>query len=328
VELDVRHLRLVVAIADAGSLSAAARQLDLRQPTVSTQLRRIEDLLGGPLFVRTPHGVQTTDRGAAVLRRARPMLARLEALGGDEPEPPHPEVIRVRTFVLPFEVFHPLLEQLAPGVRWEVTAGGAADGLAAVATGEADLYYGFWWGDDDPAPAGVQVDEVLEERAWVLLPAGHPRARDSAVSLRSLAGERWACRPEPELHRALLRDCRRGGFEPDVQFRVVDTNALMSLIGSGGAIALTSPLEPLAGDTVLRPCSDTRGNPWVLGHRPATLPPALLRMLVDLMRWGYAFRARGNEELRAILPSALLDPPFPQPYAAHAHAPGRTSPTS
>ncbi|WP_031051523.1 helix-turn-helix domain-containing protein, partial [Streptomyces sp. NRRL WC-3774] len=56
-DLEVRHLRAVVAIAETGSLHRAARQLGVAQPSLSTQLRRIEQALGGALFVRARSGL-------------------------------------------------------------------------------------------------------------------------------------------------------------------------------------------------------------------------------------------------------------------------------
>ncbi|MYR64107.1 LysR family transcriptional regulator, partial [Streptomyces sp. SID625] len=79
-ELEVRHLRVLCAIADTGSLHRAARELGLAQPSLSTQLRRIEQTLGGQLFVRTRTGCRPTPLGRAVLSRARPLVSELAAL--------------------------------------------------------------------------------------------------------------------------------------------------------------------------------------------------------------------------------------------------------
>ncbi|MGW2899246.1 LysR family transcriptional regulator, partial [Streptomyces sp. NPDC001212] len=79
-ELEVRHLRVLCAIADHGSLHQAARQLGMAQPSLSTQLRRIERALGGQLFLRTRAGCRPTPLGHAVLGRARPLVAELAAL--------------------------------------------------------------------------------------------------------------------------------------------------------------------------------------------------------------------------------------------------------
>ena len=79
-ELEVRHLRALCAIADTGSLHRAARQLGVAQPSLSTQLRRIEQELGGELFTRERTGCRPTPLGRIVLGRARPLLAEMRAL--------------------------------------------------------------------------------------------------------------------------------------------------------------------------------------------------------------------------------------------------------
>lgn len=313
-ELDIRHLRLLVAVADHGSVSAAARALGLQQPTVSTQLRRVEDALGSPVFDRTPQGVRVTERGTAVLGRARSILARVDDIA-PPPAAPSLDLLRVRTFVLPFEVFLPLLAPLAPAVRWEVRAGGLASGLAAVAAGRADLYFGLWF-TGGPVPDGLVLDELVHDRAWVLLPAGHRCALEPSVPLRALAGETFVSRPEPELHRALLQNCRRAGFEPDVRFRVVDDSALRTVVGRGAGVALSSPLADVDEQVVLRPCPDAQGHSWLLAYRPDRFPEPFLRMLTDLVRWAYAFRARANPELCAALGPEAFAVSFPEPYTA------------
>lgn len=80
-ELELRHLRVLCAIADTGSVGRAAAQLGSSQPATSTQLRRIERHLGAPLFERTTSGVAPTGFGAEVLAAAREVLARADCLG-------------------------------------------------------------------------------------------------------------------------------------------------------------------------------------------------------------------------------------------------------
>ncbi|KIF72575.1 peptidase, partial [Streptomyces sp. AcH 505] len=79
-ELEVRHLRAVCAIADTGSLHKAARQLGMSQPSLTTQLRRIENTLGAELFSRERTGCRPTPLGRSVLSRARPLVAGMATL--------------------------------------------------------------------------------------------------------------------------------------------------------------------------------------------------------------------------------------------------------
>lgn len=80
VELELRHLRIVCAIAEAGSVTKAAAALGLAQPALTTQLQRIERILGGPLFTRDRRGVHPTALGDLVLARARVLIPAISGL--------------------------------------------------------------------------------------------------------------------------------------------------------------------------------------------------------------------------------------------------------
>lgn len=315
-ELDVRHLRLVLAVADAGSLSAAARALGVAQPTVSNQLRRIEESAGGALFVRSTHGVAPTERGRALLRRARSIVDQVDRIGAAAVPRSSPATVRVRTFVLPFALMLPLAQWLVPGTRWEMSAGSPDDGIAAVADGLADLYFGLHW--DDPVPAGLVVEEVLRERSWVVMSTGHRLAGEPVIELAALAGEVWGSRREPEVVRALMVQCRRAGFEPDVRFRAADTGSLMALVASGAAIALTSPVADPGAPVTMRPCSDTTSHAWILVYRAGGLTPEFVRTVADLVRWSYTSKAHHNPELMSIMPPGLAAAQLPSPLAPAA----------
>jgi DNA-binding transcriptional LysR family regulator len=76
-------MRYLVAVADAGQLTEAARRLGIAQPTLSQALTQLEDQLGVVLLDRQPRGVRLTDAGAAFVARARPLLiAADEAVAG------------------------------------------------------------------------------------------------------------------------------------------------------------------------------------------------------------------------------------------------------
>lgn len=311
-EPDVRHLRLVVAVADAGSLSAAARALGVAQPSVSNQLRRIEESLGGDLFARSVHGVQPTERGRRVLRRARRILGHVDLITGAAGPPRAPDALRVRTFVLPFELMLPLMQHFIPGTEWEVVAGGSQEGLAAVAAGEADLYYGLR-SDDRPPPEGVVLEELLHEPAWVLLPAAHPLAKEPTVDLARLSSDVWVVRPEQEIDDAVRRSCRRAGFEPLVRYRVSDPASVTSLVATGAAVSLVSPVTEVTEAVALRPCSGAQSYAWVVGHRADAVSSSVVDVVRDLVRWGYRHKAEANPEFMRTLSAELLAVAFPAP---------------
>src|SRR5262245_17902708 len=76
--VDMRHLRLVAAIAEHGSMTAAANVLNLTQPALSHQLRELESRLRSPLFVRTSRRMVPTQAGTALAELGRGVLAQVE----------------------------------------------------------------------------------------------------------------------------------------------------------------------------------------------------------------------------------------------------------
>src|SRR3954469_23971871 len=79
-ELGLRHLQVVVAVAEAGSISRAAAALRIAQSGLTAQLGRIEREFGAPLFHRRPHGVEPTELGAHVLLGARALIGQFDDL--------------------------------------------------------------------------------------------------------------------------------------------------------------------------------------------------------------------------------------------------------
>jgi DNA-binding transcriptional LysR family regulator len=73
--IELRHLRYFVALADAGSFTQAAERMFIAQPTLSQQIRRLEDIVGTPLLRRRREGLQLTKAGAVLLDASRAVLS-------------------------------------------------------------------------------------------------------------------------------------------------------------------------------------------------------------------------------------------------------------
>ena len=76
--VELRHLRYFVAVADAGTFTQAAERMFVAQPTLSQQIRRLEELVGAPLLQRGREGVRLTEAGAVLLEEARALLSLLD----------------------------------------------------------------------------------------------------------------------------------------------------------------------------------------------------------------------------------------------------------
>ena len=73
--IELRHLRYFVALADAGSFTRAAERMFIAQPTLSQQIRRLEEIVGAPLLQRRRDGVRLTKAGAVLLDASRAVLS-------------------------------------------------------------------------------------------------------------------------------------------------------------------------------------------------------------------------------------------------------------
>src|SRR5271154_3536561 len=73
--LELRHLRYFVALADAGTFTHAAEQMFIAQPTLSQQIRRLEQIIGTPLLQRRREGLRLTKAGSVLLEESRAVLS-------------------------------------------------------------------------------------------------------------------------------------------------------------------------------------------------------------------------------------------------------------
>jgi DNA-binding transcriptional LysR family regulator len=76
--VELRHLRYFVALADAGTFTRAAEQMFIAQPTLSQQIRRLEEMVGTPLLQRRREGMRLTEAGSVLLEESRAVLSRVD----------------------------------------------------------------------------------------------------------------------------------------------------------------------------------------------------------------------------------------------------------
>lgn len=80
IKMELRHLRYFIAVAETGSLTTAAEQrLHTSQPSLSRQIRDLEDQVGTPLLSRSARGVELTPAGKAFLDHARLAMTQVDA---------------------------------------------------------------------------------------------------------------------------------------------------------------------------------------------------------------------------------------------------------
>lgn len=264
-ELELRHLRVVCAIADAGSVTKAAAELGIAQPALTAQLSRIERAFGGPLFDRDHRGVRPTSLGELVIARARMLLPAMSGLLDDVTrlaDPARgastPEHLAIGSSSP--AILAPLIQRLVerhPDLRVSTTASWSADDLAG-ALGEGRLDHaviGICGGDTAPDDRSLTWRTFSVDPVFVMLPQGHPAADADEVHLGALAGEAWVATPgDGCFQECFAAACARDGFAPRSLY-VADAASCIELVSSGTAVALCQPTRALPG-LVTKPLAD------------------------------------------------------------------------
>ncbi|AXK33590.1 LysR family transcriptional regulator [Streptomyces armeniacus] len=295
-ELELRHLKTIRAIAEAGSLTGAATALGVAQPALSAQLKRIERALGGTLFERGRHGVRPTALGELVLDRVRVLL---------------PTVRELQEEALRFNHRGGGMPRFRLGGTHGPLLGGLVDRLAAaypaapvtthtswsereiavsVIEGRVDFaLVGACGESPPPAPDRMVWREVGVDPVFVMLAAGHPLAGRPQVELRELAGEAWTDVPGDGCFADCFASaCARAGFAPTRVYET-DTASCVHLVQVGRAVGLCRATFPPTPGLVTVPLA---GVPlrWrhVIGWHPQAPAAAAAPAVVRLARGAHA----------------------------------------
>jgi DNA-binding transcriptional LysR family regulator len=240
--LELRHLRYFVTVAEERSFTRAAQRLRISQPPLSQQIQDIEAIVKTRLLLRTSRRVELTSAGEALLARARSILEQVDAAVAEATSVGSGEKGRVLI-----------------GTTGSILRGGLADLLAAYRHEFPDVTTTLL----EQAPT-LQLralqekktdisfirlrpdgDDFASELAWreevvVAMSQIHRLAGRKRISLKDLRDEEYvALAPESSAFASSIRDCCiAAGFLPRVAHEVVDAQSITGLLAAGFGVAL------------------------------------------------------------------------------------------
>lgn len=311
--VDAASLLVLRAIADHGSITAAATALGFSQPALSQQVRRAEARAGTPLVERTGRGIRLTPAGRVLARHGVAVATALEAARGELADLRGLRSGRVRLTAFPSAsptIVPPFMAAMAerhPGVRVSFVEAEPPEAVAAVREDRADLALTFSYPGDRSDPhresaRGLEVATIGGDPMHVVLPARHPLAHHEVVDLADLAGERWiaGC---PRCRGHLLELCDAAGFAPRIAVETDNFVAVEEMVASGLGVAVLPGLAVQSagartGVAVRRTANDDRRTLHLVTARGALGVPAVA-VAADLLA-GLVARREGGPPGRTI----------------------------
>ncbi|HUR59364.1 MAG TPA: LysR substrate-binding domain-containing protein, partial [Opitutaceae bacterium] len=266
----------------------AAETLAIAQPALSRAVAQLEQALDADLLNRTRRGVEITAAGQLLLTRLEPILRELAAIPTDLKALAAGELGHLRvafTGLAMSTVLPPILREFHrrhPRIRLELSESPTAAQLAALRTGE--LACGFF--HPDTATPGIRTRVLLRERNGVLLPATHPLAARTTLTLRDLADTPFVLFPRTHnagFYKRILDAFGSAGVTPRIAEEIWPRANGIGLVRAGlGATFMTpSEAQHLPPDITFRPLNGPAPESrLVLGWRQLTAPePALAAFL-------------------------------------------------
>src|SRR6202045_2523696 len=263
--MELRHLRYFVAVAEAGGLTVAAqRKLHTSQPSLSRQIRDLEDEVGAQLLTRRARGIELTPAGRAFLDHARLVLSQVEAAAEAARRVANPSK---PCFVIGFLTGHELtwmpealriLRDELPNIDVMISSQYSPQLANALLKGTVDAAF---LRREKGLPE-VAFRPLVKEALGVVLPSDHRLAAFKAISPGDLVGEMFVSvsNTAPVLRGVIDNYLKRSGINITPAHQVDHVVMGVSLIASTGGVGLLPAYaenflvravtsRPLKGDT-------------------------------------------------------------------------------
>jgi DNA-binding transcriptional LysR family regulator len=242
-DIELRHLRYFVAVAEELHFGRAAQRLHLAQPPLSQQIRKLEDILGHALFTRTSRAVKLTSAGELFLDRARRTLHNVQDDLDEARSVGRGEVGRLRVGFIGSAMLTPLPAMFGeyrrqfPRVQLQLHEFYTAMVINSLLNGTVDA--GFL--RDGGPTSGLTVQPIFSEPLITIVPATHSLAKFKEISAATLRDEPFVFfSPTAGAHayEKGIVPCLEQGFRPQVVQEAPQWLTLLRLVGAGLGVTI------------------------------------------------------------------------------------------
>jgi LysR family transcriptional regulator, hydrogen peroxide-inducible genes activator len=247
-DLKLKDLRYLVAVADTRHFGRAAERCFVSQPTLSTQLKKLEDYLGVQLIERQPKRVALTAAGEAILARARRILEASDEVVTLARAHCDPLAGALRIAMLP-TIGPYLLPRVARDIRkalprldLRLYEYPTASMLTRLRASDIDLGILALPVDLD----GLEARDLYDEPFMVAVPATHPLAKRDSIRVQDLHDETLLLLEDGHcLRDQALEVCGQTGMHEKQDFRATSLETLRQMVATGAGVTLLPELATL-----------------------------------------------------------------------------------
>ncbi len=295
--IELRQLRYLIAAAEAGSFSRAARSLNIKQATLSRHILETEKRLGMVLFDRKTRGATLTANGATYLRTAQRIVKEFEELNAwvRATNNGHSGKLAVgfytsfsagnlRATLSEFGERHPDVRVRGFERDRDMLLAGIENGLLDIAIMVGETPY-----------PGLMSRPFWSERVLVAMPEGHRLTALERVHWTDLTGERFLLTerdPGPETRNMLLGKLGMPGYTPEIDMDDIGRDTVLSVIGLGAHISIVaeSALGIHVPGVTFREVHETNGHTRIgfSGYWRDDNDNAVLRRFLDFVAVRYS----------------------------------------
>jgi DNA-binding transcriptional LysR family regulator len=248
-EMEFRHLRYIIAVAEEGHITRAAERLGIAQPPLSRLIKSIEEEIKVQLFRRVPRGVELTGAGRIFLDGARATFANLDRTLESARRTARGEEGQISVAFTSSTGFHPLIPRVIrefsetfPLVAVTLAEGNAANLIERVESNRSDVAFSRL---SIVELKRLVFHPLLEEPVVVALPKGHALVRGqsrSGLLLKKLSDETFVMSRQSGALAGIRDDvvaaCRAAGFSPRIGQEAPNVIATLPLVAAGIGISI------------------------------------------------------------------------------------------
>lgn len=239
--MNLRSLQYFVKLAELRHFSRAAEACFVSQPTLSTQIRKLEDELGVQLVERSPRKIMLTPVGEEIAERARLVLSDVDQIrtvarrAGD----PADGTLRLGLFptLAPYLLPHviPTIRKQYPNLRLQLAEEKTEEIIKMLQQGELDAALLALPINDD----GLDMEILFEEPFVLAVPGEHPLGKKSRITLKDLKGSELLLLDEGHcLREHALEVCALAGAHERVDFHATSMETLRQMVAANVGITL------------------------------------------------------------------------------------------